>query len=56
MPLLHRSDFKQALSTLQRLQQEAGEKHKQWEVVELANIQVCMSSSGDVNVFQVDGE
>ena len=39
MPLRHRSDFKQALSTLQRLQQEAGEephvptylyKHKQW--------------------------
>ena len=38
MPLRHRSDFKQALSTLQRLQQEAGEephvptysyKHKQ---------------------------
>ena len=40
MPLRHRSDFKQALSTLQRLQQEAGEephvptyscKQKQWE-------------------------
>ena len=40
MPLRHRSDFKQALSTLQRLQQEAGEgphvpsysyKHKQWQ-------------------------
>ena len=40
MPLRHRSDFKQALSTLQRLQQEAGEepqvptysnKHHQWE-------------------------
>ena len=40
MPLRHRSDFKQALSTLQRLQQKAGEephvptysnKHKQWE-------------------------
>ena len=40
MPLRHRSDFKQALSTLQRLQQEAGEephvptysyKPKQWE-------------------------
>ena len=40
MPLRHRSDFKQALSTLQRLQQEAGEephvpnysyKHEQWE-------------------------
>ena len=40
MPLRHRSDFKQALSSLQRLQQEAGEephvptysyKHKQWE-------------------------
>ena len=40
MPLRHRSDFKQALSTLQRLQQEAGEepqvptysyKHQQWE-------------------------
>ena len=39
MPLRHRSDFKQALSTLQRLQQEAGEepqvptysnKHNQW--------------------------
>ena len=27
MPLRHRSDFKQALSTLQRLQQEAGENH-----------------------------
>ena len=26
MPLRHRSDFKQALSTLQRLQQEAGEE------------------------------
>ena len=40
MPLRHRTDFKQALSTLQRLQQEAGEesqvltssnKHQQWE-------------------------
>ena len=40
MPLRHRSDFKQALSTLPRLQQEAGEepqvptysyKHKQGE-------------------------
>ena len=39
MPWRHRSDFKQALSTLQRLQQEAGEEphvptysyqHKQW--------------------------
>ena len=26
MPLRHRPDFKQALSTLQRLQQEAGEE------------------------------
>ena len=40
MPLRHRSDFKQALSTLQRLQQEARDelhvptysyKPKQWE-------------------------
>ena len=40
MPLRHRPDFKQALSTLQRLQQEAGEepqvptysyKQQQWE-------------------------
>ena len=40
MPLRHRPDFKQALSTLQRLQQEAGEesqvpahsnKHQQWD-------------------------
>ena len=40
MPLRHRPDFKQALSTLQRLQQEVGEepkvptysyKHQQWE-------------------------
>ena len=40
MPLRHRLDLKQALSTLQRLQQEAGEepqvptyscKHQQWE-------------------------
>ena len=40
LPLRNRSDFKQALSTLERLQQEAGEepyvpcysyKHKQWE-------------------------
>ena len=40
MPLRHRSNFKQALSTMQRLQQEAGEepqvptysyKHQQWE-------------------------
>ena len=40
MPLRHRPDFKQALSTLQRLQHEAGEepqvptysyKHQQWE-------------------------
>ena len=40
MPLRHRPDFKQALSTLQWLQQEAGEepqvpiysyKHQQWE-------------------------
>ena len=43
MPLRHRSDFKQALSTLQRSQQEAGEephvptysyKHKQWELAQ----------------------
>ena len=40
MPLKHRPDFNQALSTLQRLQQEAREepqvptysyKHQQWE-------------------------
>ena len=40
IPLRHRSDFKQALSTLERLHQEAGEepyvptysyKHKQWQ-------------------------
>ena len=40
LPLRNRSDFKQALSTLERLQQEAGEepyiptysyKHKQWQ-------------------------
>ena len=34
MPLRHRLDFKQALSTLQRLQQEAGEEPQvptQWE-------------------------
>ena len=40
MPSRHRLDFKQALSTVQRLQQEAGEepqvptysyKHQQWE-------------------------
>ena len=41
MPLRHRSDFKQALSTLQRLQQEAGEeptysyKQQQWHAVHL---------------------
>ena len=43
MPLRHRSDFKQAVSTLQRLQQEAGDeihvptyscKHKQWELAQ----------------------
>ena len=43
MPLRHRSDFKQVLSTLQRLQQEAGEephvlaysyKHKQWQLAQ----------------------
>ena len=43
MPLRHRSDFKQALSTLQRLQQEAREepqvpiyscKHKQWQLAQ----------------------
>ena len=43
MPLRHRSDFKQALSTLQRLEQEAGEephvatylnKHKQWQLAQ----------------------
>ena len=43
MPLRHRPDFKQTLSTLQRLQQEAGEepqvptysyKHKQWELAQ----------------------
>ena len=43
MPLRHRSDSKQALSTLQRLQQEAGEephvltcsyKHKQWQLAQ----------------------
>ena len=43
MPLRNRSDFKQALSTLQRLQQKAGEepyvptysyKHKQWQLAQ----------------------
>ena len=43
MPLKHRSDFKQAVSTLQRLQQEAGEephvptysyKHKRWQLAQ----------------------
>ena len=43
MPLRNRSDFKQALSTLQRLQQETGEaphvltysyKHKQWQLAQ----------------------
>ena len=43
MPLRNLSDFKQALSTLQRLQQEAGEephvptysyKHKQWQLAQ----------------------
>ena len=43
MPLRNRSDFKQALSTLQRLQQESGEephvptysyKHKQWQLAQ----------------------
>ena len=42
-PLRNRSDFKQALSTLERLQQEAGEephvptnsyKHKQWQLAQ----------------------
>ena len=43
MPLRRRSGFKQALSSLQRLQQEAGEephvptcsyKHKQWQLAQ----------------------
>ena len=43
VPLRNRSDFKQALSTLERLQQEAGEepyvltysyKHKQWQLAQ----------------------
>ena len=43
MPLRNRSDFKQARSTLERLQQEAGEephvptysyKHKQWQLAQ----------------------
>ena len=43
MPLRHRSDFKQALSTLERLHQKAGEKqyvptysykHKQWQLAQ----------------------
>ena len=43
LPLRHRSDFKQALSPLQRLQQEARDelhvptysyKHKQWELAQ----------------------
>ena len=43
IPLRNRSDFKQALSTLERLQQEAGEephvptysyKHKQWQLAQ----------------------
>ena len=43
MPLRNRSDFKQSLYTLQRLQQEAGEephvaiysyKHKQWQLAQ----------------------
>ena len=43
LPLRNRSDFKQALSTLERLQQEAGEepyvltysyKHKQWQLAQ----------------------
>ena len=41
MPLRHRPDFKQALSTLQRLQQEAREEphvptysHKQWQLAQ----------------------
>ena len=47
MPLRHRPDFKQALSTLQRLQQEAREepqvptysnKHKQWEAQSSSSI------------------
>ena len=42
-PVRNRSDFKQALSTLERLQQEAGEepyvptysyKHKQWQLAQ----------------------
>ena len=43
LPLRNRSDFKQALSTLERLQKEAGEeqyvpthsyKHKQWQLAQ----------------------
>ena len=50
MPLRHRSDFKQALSTLQRLQQEAGEephvpsyshKHKQWQLAQSSSSTWC---------------
>ena len=55
MPLRHRSDFKQALSTLQRLLQEAGDepyvptnsyKHKQWE---------ARSSSSTCGIVKVHG-
>ena len=41
MPLRHRSDFKEALSTLQRLQQGAGEEpHVIFYMVELARFMV----------------
>ena len=55
MPLRHRPDFKQALSTLQRLQQEAEEepqvptysyKHQQWE---------AQSSSSTCRIGKVHG-
>ena len=57
MPLRHRSDFKQALSTFQRWQQEAGEephvptysyKHKQWEGTKFISYMV------DLARFMVD--
>ena len=50
MPLRHRTDFKQGLSTLQRLQQEAGEephvptysyKHKQWQLAQSSSSTWC---------------
>ena len=65
MPLRHRPDFKQALSTLQRLQQEAGDepqvpsysyKHQQWEAVHLLHGGIGKAHGGLLIILKVKTE